>query len=184
MPNSHPVFVHIPLVLWPLAALAWGVGLARKKDELLVAGRWLAHLALASALVTVVTGLRAEDSLGHDSPHHELVHVHKYFMLSTTALGAIASVLAHVVRKRADVKSRAAVSAALIVTVVVMTLGADRGALLVYRHGLGTHAPTGGQVEPAEGEDWPAHGPQDPEGSTEKGAPMPSGSAGTAGHSH
>lgn len=163
MPNSHPVFVHVPLVLWPLAALAWCVGLVRKKDELLTTARWLTHVALASALVTVVAGLRAEDVLGHDSPHHELVHRHKYFMLSTTALGAFASLLAHLTRRRDDRWSRGAVGILLVATVVVMTLGADRGALLVYRHGIGTRVEESpGSSSPSPRDEWPAHGPQQP----------------------
>lgn len=64
-----------------------------------------------------------------------------------------------------------------------MTLGADRGALLVYRHGMGTRATSRGLPEPAAGEDWPAHAPEEPEGSPDKGA-APPGEHGQGDHSH
>jgi uncharacterized membrane protein len=160
MPNSHPLFVHAPVILWPLAAIAWWAGVVRAKDELLTAGRWLAHLALASAAVTVITGLRAEASLGHESTHHDLVHVHKYFMLATTALGALTSVLLHLLRKSTERRARAVAGVLLIATVAVMILGADRGALLVYHHGMGTRVPPEATPKASNEDDsWPAHGP-------------------------
>lgn len=146
-PNVHPLFVHFPIVLWLVALLAWGVGLARKKDGLVTAGRWLTHLALVSAFVTVVTGLMAAESLGHDSPGHDLVHTHKKFMLTTTALGLVTSLVAHLMRARTGLAARALPPALLLATVIVMTLGADRGGLLVYRYSIGTRGdtPPGGQ---------------------------------------
>lgn len=143
-PNWHPLFVHYPVVLWTIALPVFAIGIARKRDDLVALGRWLAHAAAASALVTVVTGLIAEDALGHDSPGHDLVHAHKYFMLSTALIGVATSVVMHLTRSRTDLKSRALGGGMLLITVVVMSLGADRGALLVYGHGVGTRRQAGG----------------------------------------
>lgn len=137
-PNAHPLFVHFPIVLWTIALPVFATGLLRKRDGLIALGRWLAHAGAASAVVTVLTGLWAEDTLGHDSPGHDLVHVHKYFMLSTTLIGVATSVVLHLTRARPDLKARSLGGAMLLLTVVLMTLGADRGALLVFGHGIGT----------------------------------------------
>lgn len=135
--NVHPIFVHFPIALWPTALLFWILGVARRQDTLLATSRWLLVLALSSSLVSAGTGLLAEQRLGHDSPGHELVHAHKYFMLTTTGLGLATTLMAFLTRRRAGPWPWVWGSG-LIVTVAVMTLGADRGGLLVYGHGVGT----------------------------------------------
>lgn len=139
--NIHPVFVHFPIALWPAALLFWVLALARSQDAWFATARWLTYLALAGSLVTAATGLMAEEALGHDSPGHDLVHVHKYFMLTTTALGLATTVVALVARSKNGRLWRFwrwAWGAGLVLTVAVMTVGADRGGLLVYGHGVGT----------------------------------------------
>lgn len=140
-PNIHPVFVHYPIALWTLAALALALGLMRRNEQLVTTSRWLVHLAFASSVLTAMTGLMAESALGHDSPNHELVHTHRKFMLVTTALGGLASLAVHLTRTRTDRKARLLAGGVLLATLMVMTLGADRGAVLVYGHGIGTRKP-------------------------------------------
>lgn len=160
-PNVHPMVVHFPVALWPAALLLWAVGLHLKRDDVLDAGRWVLYLGLAGALVAFGTGLAAEESLGHDSPGHGLVHTHKYFMIPAVVLGLATSVLAWVTRKRTEARWRWTTGGLLLATVVVMTLGADRGAMLVYRHGIGTSRlppPAGSHGPPAHDHGGHEHG--------------------------
>ncbi len=137
-PHLHPLFVHFPLAFWWLAAgmLVWSS--LKKRPEGWEQGRLLLALGTVCAVLAVVTGLRAEDALGHDSPGHDLIHVHKRWMLCATALGVLATLLsAHpALRRRVGVASIVTVLAAS--TAAVAALGADRGARLVFQFGIGT----------------------------------------------
>lgn len=137
--DLHPLVVHFPIALWSAALLFWVLAL-RGRDELWYAGRWVLYLGSLTALVAVGTGLWAEDRLGHDTPGHELVHVHRNFMIAATVLGGATALLARAMRRRGGAWIRAGLLAALLLTTVVCALGADRGALLVYGHGVGTRA--------------------------------------------
>jgi uncharacterized membrane protein len=138
-PNIHPLFVHFPIALWSVALLFWGISVVvAKKERPWLFGRWLLYLGTLAALVTAATGLIAADRMGHDAPGHDLVHVHRDFMLAATGLGLATTAAAFLLRNATGVRSKAIPLVMLIVTVLVMTVGADRGAELVYRYGIGT----------------------------------------------
>ena len=141
-PNVHPMFVHFPIALWVVAGLFLLVGLLRRRDDLFATGRWLLYLGAIGAAAALMTGLWAADALGHDSPGHELVHVHRDFMLAASGLGLIATLGAAALRDRQHVAAKWAVTVLTLATIGVLTLGGDRGAALVFQHGVGVAAQT------------------------------------------
>ena len=151
-PNLHPMFVHFPIALWAVAGLFIFLGTLRRRDDLFATGRWLLYLGAIGAAAAVATGLWAADALGHDSPGHELVHVHRDLMLATSGLGLIATLGAAALRDRRHVAAKWVVTALTLATIGVLTLGADRGAALVFQHGVGVAA----QTEPVA-DDAPAN---------------------------
>lgn len=136
--NLHPVFVHLPLGLWPVALAFVGLGALRSNTHLFEVGRWLLYLATLSAAVTAVSGWMAADGLGHESTGHGAVHEHRNWMLVALALTFATAVLAFLLRHTERAAHRWAVVVALALTLGVATLGADRGAYLVYGKGAGT----------------------------------------------
>lgn len=138
MPNAHPYFVHFPIVLLPTALLFWVLAVVFRRDDLFRFGSWLLCLGILSAAVAVATGLWAMDRMGHDFPGHDLVHVHRDFMLVASALAALAAIAAFFARNTRRRLVRGMLSAGLLAAVLVAALGADRGARLVYVHGIGT----------------------------------------------
>ncbi|GIW72795.1 MAG: hypothetical protein KatS3mg102_2337 [Planctomycetota bacterium] len=137
-PHIHPVFVHFPVALLPAALLFWALGMWRGSEELLRCGRWLLYLGVLGAAAALGTGLLAAEQLGHDSPGHDLVHVHRNWMYAAGALALLSAAAAFALRRSQARGARLGVGALLLATVVVLLLGADRGALLVFRHGIGT----------------------------------------------
>ncbi|MFQ5515803.1 MAG: DUF2231 domain-containing protein [Myxococcota bacterium] len=136
--NLHPIFVHLPLALWPCAMLFWVLALLRRSETLWRAGCWVLYAALVGSMLATGTGLWAEEQLGHDSPAHDLVHVHRTWMLWASVLGALTALGAFALRRSRTRASRGALIALLGVVLLVGTLGADRGALLVFGHGVGS----------------------------------------------
>ena len=163
-PNVHPFFIHFPIVLW-IAALAFSAcGALRSRDDLVSVGRWLLYAGTMSGVVAAASGWQAMKQW-EGMPGHAIIHVHMYWMFTAAGLAAAACVLAWLLTKRdAAPRGRWALTAALAVVCGVTTIGADRGALLVFRYAIGTQ----GETPPADpeghgamghGSDTPAEGP-------------------------
>ncbi len=144
-PNVHPMLVHFPIALWVVAGLFLFLGTVRQREDLFTTGRWLLYLGALGAAAAVATGLWAADAIGHDSPGHELVHVHRDLMLAASGLGLGATILAVALRNSQRALVKWGITALVLASVGVLTLGADRGAALVFRHGVGV----GAQAQPA-----------------------------------
>lgn len=146
-PSVHPLVVHFPIALWLVAGLFCLIGVLRQREDLFAVGRWLLYLGALGAAVAVGTGLWAADTMGHDSPGHELVHVHRDFMLVASGIGLTATIAAWALRKRQSVGVKWGITALALATIGVLTIGADRGAALVFQYGIGIAE----QAPPADG---------------------------------
>ncbi len=130
----HPMFVHFPIALWMSALAVFAFAAIRRHEEAFRFGRLLTELGTAAAVVTVITGFLASNSVGHDSPGHDLVHEHRNLMLAASGLGVVAVALGRLWKARAG---RIAMGVALLATCAVTVVGAHHGALSVYREGVG-----------------------------------------------
>ncbi len=152
MQNLHPVFVHLPLGLLPLALVfqAWAV-LSRREDIERVA-RWLLWIGAVAALAAAGTGLLAEESVEHPEAAHEVIELHETLMLTTAGLAAGLALLAAIFRKKSRRLIQMVLLVGLLATNIVLVVGADRGAQLVYEFAVGIKpqpAPAPAQGAPA-----------------------------------
>lgn len=172
-PNLHPLFLHFPLVLLPLALLFWILALAVHRDDLVRFGRWLLYLAAASVVAASWTGFLAEDQVGHESRLHELLHRHKALMLVTSGLTLLLALSGFLLRKTRDFGPNLALATTLAATVTIMTFGADHGGHAVFGHGIGTRTQRDGPLPEVSHPDLEVH-PHRVEGNTEPAqAPKP-----------
>ena len=154
-PNIHPLVVHFPIALWLVAIVLYLVGLARDRKDLWTSAAWLLLLGTATGVLAAISGSAAEEQVGHDSPAHDLVHTHEELMLWALGCAIVATVLAITELKRPNRMLRLAAAACMVVTLSMMTVGADRGALLVYGYGIGI------AEEPPATEGYSDHGHSD-----------------------
>jgi uncharacterized membrane protein len=136
--NIHPLTVHFPIAFWTLAVVVLGWAMIRHEDE--TSWKVAAVLVYAGALGAVaasVAGFAATEKMGHDAPGHGLVHVHRNIMIAATAMGLIGTAFTIAFRAATDRLRRGVVFAVMATTVGLMTIGADRGAELVFRYGIG-----------------------------------------------
>ena len=75
--NVHPAFVHFPIALLPASLLFYFIGIVRKQSSFLFAGRFCLYLALPAAIITVWTGLDAQDSFPHTQEIQEMIETHE-----------------------------------------------------------------------------------------------------------
>jgi uncharacterized membrane protein len=145
IPNVHPMFVHFPIAFF-LGALAMeGLALFWREKYHDVAARML-YLGTLMAVVTLPTGFMAMNSVaaadprGHEAPGHDFIHIHGNWMVSVTLVSILLSAyLFWVDKKQKKGGYRLGVSFGLLLLCFLLTLGADRGARLVYEFGTGVN---------------------------------------------
>ncbi|NOZ08508.1 MAG: hypothetical protein GXO91_06475 [FCB group bacterium] len=161
--NLHPMVVHFPIVLILLAVVSEILHVSLKNEFYGRAAGILLNLAAISAVVAVYLGYQAADAVGHDSPGHDRVHVHRDIMLWFTGLTVVIAGIFQFIKSSRKGYYRLIALAAVS---VILIIGADRGADLVFNYGVGTHIKEMSQEMPGhheEGEDSDHDGDEDHE---------------------
>lgn len=136
MENWHPVFVHLPVVLLPLALITQAVAVWRQKEEWQRMALWLLWVGAVGAVVAAASGLMAEEEVFVPEPAWEIIELHETLMLITAGL-AVALALATVfLRKRLTRPLQLGLLVGLLAVNGVLAVGADRGGQLVYQYGV------------------------------------------------
>lgn len=132
--NYHPMFVHFPIVLWLIALLFELLAVWRASDELQRTTSRLLYLGTLAAIVTVLTGLQAQNSVAPGEAQRA-VGIHETLMLITTSVAIVLCSFAFFMRKNFTAPMRKLMLLGLFVLAILLTIGADRGAQLVYEYG-------------------------------------------------
>jgi uncharacterized membrane protein len=132
--NFHPMFVHFPIVLWLAALLFQVLALWRANEEMQRVSARMLYLGTLAAIVTVLTGLAAENSVPPGDAMRA-VGIHETLMLVSTSLALALCMFAFFTRKNFTAQLRKLMLLGLAVLAVLLTIGADRGAQLVYGYG-------------------------------------------------
>jgi hypothetical protein len=139
-----------------------------------------------TAVATLVTGYIAADTIGHDSPGHEMVHTHRDIMVLFTGIIVLLAFLQAI---SASVKSlrgkglwwtRLGYPVLLLISSLILVLGADRGGRLVFQYGIGVKM----EIPPMELQDHSNHQHDMPEVPLEVQDPVPPDQHEDHDHSH
>jgi len=136
-PNLHPMVVHFPIAFWVAATAAWSFALLRRSEDAWRFGLWLHTLGLAGGVVAVLFGFLATAQMGHETPGHDLIHVHRNFMLVAGGLSVLVTGVGWW-RRSAKGGWRPVQLLMSVLLLIILILGGDRGAELVFRYGIGT----------------------------------------------
>lgn len=149
MQNLHPVFVHFPLVLLPLALLFQVLALARKRDDLGRVALWLLWLGTLGALAAAGTGLLAVEKVQAPEAAEAVIELHEDVGKLVAGLALLLSVLSLAGQRWKMPGLPVVLLVGLLVVSGLLAVGADRGGLLVYKYGVSVQkaAPAaGGEV--------------------------------------
>ena len=141
MLNHHPVFVHFPIAFWLGALLFELLAVVRSSDEWHRTAARLLYLGTLTALAAVGTGLLAQESVPEAGPALEVMELHEKLMLLTTSAAVGLCMLAFFRRNNFTPALRKLLLAGLLVLAVLVTVGSDRGAQLVYQYATSVHLP-------------------------------------------
>lgn len=132
--NYHPIFVHFPIVLWLAALLFELLAIWRASDDMQRTAARMLYLGTLAAIVAVLTGLGAENSVPPGDAQR-IVGIHETLMLVATSLAAALCMFAFFARKNFTPQLRKIMLLGLVLLAVLLTIGTDRGAQLVYGYG-------------------------------------------------
>lgn len=137
--NVHPVFVHFPIALLPTTLLFYAIGILKKKDRFLFAGRLCLFLTLLSTIVTVITGLLAADSFSHNETIHRIMMTHQKIGYAILVFGILLFVWSFI-QKEGIPRLPKLFLLVLVFTVLMALQNGDLGGRMVFVEGAAVRA--------------------------------------------
>jgi len=138
--NIHPLVVHFPIAFLMGAALFYGIAWVLRNSTLATTAFFILMIGVISAAASVGTGLYAEDGVMVSvSVREHLLEHHEYFMLATLGLSLALAIWALISRPFPK-RGRPIFLLLFLALLVIMTLGADYGARMVYDYNAGGNA--------------------------------------------
>ncbi len=141
MLNVHPLFVHFPIALWIGAMLVEALAVLRSSGDWHRTAARLLYLGTLFGLLAAATGLLAQNSVPDEGPAHDAMELHEKLMLVTTSAAVGLCMFAYFQRDRFAQGQRKLLLAGLLALTILLTIGADRGALLVFKYATSVHLP-------------------------------------------
>jgi len=140
IPNYHPIFVHFTVALLSMAVAFYFASLVttmtRWRYQWVIVARWSLWLGAGFAVVTVLFGFLAFNSVAHDTPSHAAMLEHRNWAFASLSVFiplALWSWWKHGADK--DINWRFVLPLVLASGILFVT--AWHGGELVYRYGLG-----------------------------------------------
>ena len=144
-PNLHPLIIHFPIAWWVTAVVVDLVAIALPRAAWAdTVPSFLYPAGAFSAVVAYLTGRQAAATVLIPGMAHPIVQQHWNWALATTisvAIVALVRLWTRFRRQRPDRATRTALVVAALVALVCLFQTAERGARLVYEHGVGVSLP-------------------------------------------
>lgn len=137
--NVHPLFVHFPIVLFPLSLFFYVLSIKIQKNGLRLGAHLILLLAAISVIITTVTGLIAENSITHNKTIHTMMETHETMGYFIIVMGIILGLWSFI-RKGDKPYFFAGFIGMLSLVCLSILLNADLGARMVFVHGAGVKA--------------------------------------------
>ena len=135
--NIHPIFVHFPIAFLLGAAAFYLLGSIFRRESLLAAGKWSLFAGALTAMITVWTGLQAEDTVAHDEEVHQIMMKHQTLGIIVLIMSMLLSFWVAVSKANIPTKRRGLFFAALFLLGMIILQQADFGGRMVFLKGVG-----------------------------------------------
>jgi uncharacterized membrane protein len=141
MPNLHPIVVHFPIALLPVALGFDLLGWLFRSRDLHAAGRWALWVGTLSAAAAVVTGLDGADDVHPyvSDAAEQLMELHENLQLGTLG-AALGLSLWRLVARPFPTRGRLVYLLFAAAMVANMMVASDLGGQMVFLHGVAVRA--------------------------------------------
>lgn len=140
IPNWHPIFVHFAIGLLSISALFHIVASLNSSStnyyQFESVANWNLWVGTVLAVVTVIAGWFAYNSVDHDTPSHLAMTDHRNWGMATTGVFAVLAIWS-VQRARKSIPIGWALTILILIATGLLATTGWKGGELVYRHGLG-----------------------------------------------
>jgi len=140
IPNWHPIFVHFAIGLLTVSALFHVIAAINSKStnyyQFENVANWNLWLGTVLALVTIIAGWIAYNSVDHDTPSHLAMKDHRNWAMITAGVFLVLAIWSFV-RARKSVPIGWMLAILVVVAAALLATTGWKGGELVYRHGLG-----------------------------------------------
>jgi uncharacterized membrane protein len=146
-PNLHPLVVHLPIGVWAGAVVADLVALALgRASKAEAAATFLYPTGAVFAILAYLTGRRAAATVLVPGMAFPLVEQHENWALATTVLFVLVALLRLWAIRRMEFHGRPLrmlLATAGVLALLALVGTGERGARLVFEHGVGVTLPGG-----------------------------------------
>ncbi|MDD5461788.1 MAG: DUF2231 domain-containing protein [Methylococcales bacterium] len=140
MDNLHPLLVHFPIAFLSVFFALDLVATLAKKTQWRSVASWFLYMGTVAAILTVITGLIAADSVAHGEDVHGIMEHHETIGISVLSLAILLSLW----RMKSGALIRGGANGFFLVLssflFVLIMLGADLGGFMVYKYGVAVNA--------------------------------------------
>ncbi len=141
IPNWHPIWVHFTIGLLIIGTLFYALAFAGATrswaHHALNAARWNLFAGILFAVVALVSGWLAANSVAHDDVGHANLLVHINWALIAAAIFIVAVVWLWIQSRKAEKKTSLPVLLLLLAGSAALGVTGFKGGANVYEHGLG-----------------------------------------------
>ena len=137
MISVHPLFVHFPIALLCMSAIFYWLGAVLKNEGLIESGRWTLYGGVLFGVISVITGLKAANTIPHDDETHEIMELHQNMGYVIVFLSVALGAWTLAVKSALPQKGRTLFLIACLILAALVTQQADLGGRMVFLKGAG-----------------------------------------------
>ena len=141
MPNLHPMFVHFPIALLTLSALADIASLILKRKDFERLAWWLQLMGIAGLVGTIASGLFAEQSVMISVLAKDHFEIHEQTAFAASGLYALLFLWRIGAKTNLPFRREWIFACLSLLGTVLVWIVAWYGGQLVYRFGVGVQHP-------------------------------------------
>jgi uncharacterized membrane protein len=137
MPNFHPLIVHFPIAFLTVFFFLDVAGALTRHENWRRIASVLLYFGAVGVICAVVAGIQAASTISHGDAAHKVMETHEQLGLIVAFLTICLAIWRIIVGENLKWFANIIHLSIAALILIVMTLGADLGGLMVYEYGVG-----------------------------------------------
>lgn len=137
MPNFHPLIVHFPIAFLTVFFFLDVAGTLARRENWRKTASVLLYFGVIGVLCAAVAGIHAASTISHGVAAHKIMETHEQLGLIVAFLTILLTVWRIIVGVKLKWFANIIHLGIAALILLIMTIGADLGGLMVYEYGVG-----------------------------------------------